>query len=530
MSSFPNFQQIKNEVYGGAFDNNKSISCVAQRQDGGEAIASGGYGCVFRPALKCQGENEPRKHMISKLLKTKYANEEMDEINKARDLVKDIPDYEKYFAVTGYDMCVPAKMTDEDKKYFSSECRSPLGVSFNAINKSQDTLSKFRIISSPDLGLDVSKSISKMFDGKYSRISILKALVKLNNTSTDLLKNAITKMAKLGFYHSDIKPQNILTDFNKDDITQSFNYMKVIDFGLALPKNAEYYDVNTHVLFNFPFSSFMFNDSTIDSIDRKIERSYYQRGHFSDNVLKNIGIFIDDIIANNDGHIPYMKHIGSKAYGYHEDYYVSSILKPLMTNYCTQSVLTHLKKGKGEFGSSKVFDVEKYWKKVYRFNLDVWGLLFMYFQIAANAKEKYPNIADDYLAIVEKYLYTADYAGKVIPISKVVADINQITKKYIKELPKPIKPKAQTKKIVLLNPVKHDTRKKLVVVNKLGVKSRIKSNIKPKSKNKSNPKKSTSSNTKTKTVSKTNGITLVGKRCPKGYKRHKTMKNRCVKN
>lgn len=524
MFSFPNFQQIKNEVYGGAFDNNKSISCVAQRQDGGEAIASGGYGCVFRPALKCQGENKPRKHMISKLLKTEYANEEMDEINKARDLVKDIPNYEKYFAVTGYDMCVPAKMTDEDKKHFSSECRSPLGTSFSEINESQVSRSKFRIISSPDLGLDVSKSISKMFDGEYSRISILKALVKLNNTSTDLLKNAITKMAKLGFYHSDIKPQNILTDFNKDDITQSFNYMKVIDFGLALPKNAEYYDVNTHVLFNYPFSSFMFSRSIIDSIDRKIERAQHQRGHFSDNVLKNIGIFVNDIIANNDGHIPYMKHTGSKAYGYHEDYYVSSILKPLMTNYCAQAILTHLKTNKDKLGSSKVFDIEKYWNNVYRYNLDVWGLLFMYFQIAANAKEKYPNIADDYLAIVEKYLYTADYAGKVIPVSKVVADINKITKKYIKELPKPIKPKAQTKKIVLLKPVKHDTRKKLVVVSKLGVKSRIKSNVK------SNTVLKGNSTIKKNVSVKKNTITLVGKRCPKGYRRHKTMKNKCVKN
>ena len=37
------------------------------------------------------------------------------------------------------------------------------------------------------------------------------------------------------------------------------------------------------------------------------------------------------------------------------------------------------------------------------------------------------------------------------------------------------------------------------------------------------------SGAKTKKVMK-EGITLVGKRCPKGYKRHKTEKGRCVAN
>ena len=30
----------------------------SRKKQAGEAVASGGYGCVFRPALKCEGENK----------------------------------------------------------------------------------------------------------------------------------------------------------------------------------------------------------------------------------------------------------------------------------------------------------------------------------------------------------------------------------------------------------------------------------------------------------------------------------------
>ena len=40
---------------------------------GGKVIASGGFGCVFNPALKCSGRNNRGKNMISKLLTKKHA-------------------------------------------------------------------------------------------------------------------------------------------------------------------------------------------------------------------------------------------------------------------------------------------------------------------------------------------------------------------------------------------------------------------------------------------------------------------------
>ena len=47
---------------------------------GGKVIASGGFGCVFSPALKCQGKTSRGKNRISKLLTKKHAQDEYDEI------------------------------------------------------------------------------------------------------------------------------------------------------------------------------------------------------------------------------------------------------------------------------------------------------------------------------------------------------------------------------------------------------------------------------------------------------------------
>jgi len=48
---------------------------------GGKAIASGSYGCVFRPALKCKSDgDEKQKNSVSKLMYNEDANEEMDEM------------------------------------------------------------------------------------------------------------------------------------------------------------------------------------------------------------------------------------------------------------------------------------------------------------------------------------------------------------------------------------------------------------------------------------------------------------------
>ena len=69
-------------------------------KQGGKAIGSGGFGCLFDPVLKCK--NKTRKNvktgkMVSKLMLTKNAKREYNEIIKYKTGLQNIPNYEKYF-------------------------------------------------------------------------------------------------------------------------------------------------------------------------------------------------------------------------------------------------------------------------------------------------------------------------------------------------------------------------------------------------------------------------------------------------
>ena len=48
---------------------------------GGKVIASGGYGCVFSPALKCKGSSKRENNKITKLMTERHATDEYNEIN-----------------------------------------------------------------------------------------------------------------------------------------------------------------------------------------------------------------------------------------------------------------------------------------------------------------------------------------------------------------------------------------------------------------------------------------------------------------
>ena len=62
----------------------------------GEAIAAGGFGCVFKPAIRCKNSTT-RKDGVSKLLLNKDANDEMSEIRKVNPYLSKIKNFEKLF-------------------------------------------------------------------------------------------------------------------------------------------------------------------------------------------------------------------------------------------------------------------------------------------------------------------------------------------------------------------------------------------------------------------------------------------------
>ena len=88
---------------------------------GGKIIASGGFGCIFKPALKCEDSDIRETNKISKLMLTKNANEEYNQIKKFNTVLNSIPNYEKYFLLDNFTLCKPEQLTKEDLSNYTKK-------------------------------------------------------------------------------------------------------------------------------------------------------------------------------------------------------------------------------------------------------------------------------------------------------------------------------------------------------------------------------------------------------------------------
>ena len=60
---------------------NMRTNTKTRTKQGGKVLASGGFGCVFTPALKCEGAAHREKGKVSKLMTERHAISEYKEIN-----------------------------------------------------------------------------------------------------------------------------------------------------------------------------------------------------------------------------------------------------------------------------------------------------------------------------------------------------------------------------------------------------------------------------------------------------------------
>ena len=169
---------------------------------GGQAIASGGFGCVFLPPLKCKGDERPTGKVVSKLLTTLNA---ADEFNEAKDiqtmlqtnLSMDI--YNRFF-IFPEKLCEPDALTKDDLTNFEQKCSNltKVGITANAINKNLDAV---RIIELANGGSDLKNVIKQM--------KTINELSKLNKSIIELLTSAVVPINRLGILHFDLKSPNI---------------------------------------------------------------------------------------------------------------------------------------------------------------------------------------------------------------------------------------------------------------------------------------------------------------------------------
>ena len=214
---------------------------------GGKPIASGSAGCVFKPALLCDGESERKKDYITKVMYSYNADAELREMKMVIDVLKDIKDNEKYFLANNINKCHPEKMDVDDLKGRKEKCSGALDK-FISDSRFQEQIDKKLItgINIPYGGKELSETILPNLTNK--------TFMNINKGVINLIKNGIVEFNKRKLLHLDVKSRNIL--YNSKD-----KHVRLIDWGIC----AKYTDdvvtegvKDRNLMFNRPIVNFLF--------------------------------------------------------------------------------------------------------------------------------------------------------------------------------------------------------------------------------------------------------------------------------
>lgn len=208
--------------------NKRLRSTKKKRQHkGGSVIAAGSFGCVFRPSLRCKGENEnsvSSYHLVSKLGKKPVIEAEYMMMMKLKNIMKTIPDYDKYFGLDVTKPCDPSPLSKEDLVNFDKKCKLKEMNEGNVNNS--DVISTLSFIDLPYGGISL---LTWIWDGNLKKPSSFRDFI---HKSSALIRHGIVPMNKKGVLHNDIHARNILTKLvneERDDIS----HLSLIDWGLA---------------------------------------------------------------------------------------------------------------------------------------------------------------------------------------------------------------------------------------------------------------------------------------------------------
>ena len=375
---------------------------------GGTVIESGGYGCIFRPQIKCDSEhvigntNIYESSGISKIMKYRHGMDEYDEIKKYIPLLKTIPNYNDYFLISRFSLCRPSKLTKSDlKNYDEVNCSSlkKMHITKDNINSQLD---KLLMINMPYGGVDLDCYISKnLYDSRK--------VIEFNNKMLELLDNAILPMNQRGIYHSDLKSNNILA--NAEDNHLRF---RIIDWGLSTiyhpnklivfdPDDTEFSGNwkyipevyrNRPFQFNVPFSSILFSF---------FFRRLYDEFLIKNKVLtrENIRKFLREYLREQvefrgSGHLSNIKSIFQDMYGTPE--FISSINSIGKTKLLNGSkydiklhniryIFNYLTDILMKYTKNNNFDVLGYLNEVYIKNIDIWGFIMSFLPLTEQLLE-----------------------------------------------------------------------------------------------------------------------------------------------
>ena len=324
------------------------------RTRGGDVIGSGGFGCVFRPALKCSRKKQRVHGMVSKLMTRRHTKREYSTIKGIKQRLRDIPQYTDYLLIDKVSTCTPAPLTDSDLSNFDKKCKvmkKHNDITSKNVNKN---LSRLMVLELPDGGIGLQTYYHNMKEVSDFR--------HINQELIDLFTRAIIPMNSIGVYHGDIKESNILVNPHTHGVG-------LIDWGLSfytkkrsgrIPKILK----NKPFQYNLPFSVILFN-KTFDTMYIACLEKYRDpsRGKVTEFVRNFTEAWMD---KRGDGHMDTIDDIWRIVANDQDVDVVDTFIVPYLTDILME--YTHRKK----------FDKTSYFNEVFLPNLDIWGLLMAY--------------------------------------------------------------------------------------------------------------------------------------------------------
>jgi serine/threonine protein kinase len=364
---------------------------------GGRVLASGGYGCVFAPALLCQRERKRKTKRVSKLMTKKNAIKEYDKIKFIKEKLMNIKDYKKYFLLYSINLCKVKHLKKTDLKNYTKKCRALKKDKITEKNINQN-LDRMLSLNMPNGGLPVDEYLYKnVFPEK---------MYKLHVNLTELLKKGIIPMNNRNIYHSDIKDSNILVD----------NKLKtrLIDWGIAteyVPFQNNNFPSgwkNRPFQFNTPFTIILFTDHFIEKYTLFLQ--------FNNNTKTNrrtIEKFVNDYIVfwmkeRGEGHYKFINESLNKIFGSSFD------TMNCIINYITEVLYNFIET------DSVTKNIKNYLDRVFIKIIDVWGFISVYFVFILLFYKNYSKLTFKEIQIFKKIKFIMSeylYKPRIEPIN-----------------------------------------------------------------------------------------------------------------
>jgi len=363
---------------------------------GGKVIASGGYGCLFEPALKCNsgGPSGVLGDNVSKLMLTKNAKREYGEIMKYKKKLETVPNFSDYYLLEGFSLCEPAPLSAGDLIDFNKKCKALKKKKMTEKNINSKYLKKIMAMNMPNGGMNIGDYIDR------EKLNYDK-MCRLNNSLIDLLLNGIIPMNEKGVYHCDVKEGNILVDERTGGVLKT----RLIDWGLSTlydgEKKVPKVNARRPFQFNIPFSNVLFNDTFTKMYAAFLKTTpnpsfYFIRGF----VIKYVVLWIDE---RGPGHLKTLNAIFRNFVGKNLNELEESYRDDLIEfDYTYYFIFEYISQILFKFTRDNKFQLMEYYSEVFMKNIDVWGFVMTYVSIIEYYYDNYKNITDKEQLIIDK--------------------------------------------------------------------------------------------------------------------------------